>query len=115
MRTALRRTTTTVLFMTAAALATGCAESGGTSAASCAGLYTYGKRTYLPVDKGDFTVGDKLGTASSVPCDDTPNDGAGPEPVRRSTAYAVEGMDSGTAIAVGDTPADVQFMRVHNP
>ena len=121
MRTALRRTTTMVLLMTAAALATGCAESGGgesgggEAAASCAYLFTYENRTYVGPDNVEFTVGEKLGTATSVPCDDTPNDGDDGEPARQSTAYAVEGKGTDVAIAVGDSPDDVQYMRVHNP
>ncbi|WP_128433345.1 DUF6281 family protein [Streptomyces cyaneus] len=97
------------------AAAVGCAESGGTGgspAASCAYLVTYDGRTYLDVANVDFTVGEKLGTATIPACDDTPNDAGNTVPEGRITAYEVEGTDPAVAIAVGDTPAEATLMKV---
>lgn len=47
------------------------------------------------------TVGEKLGTATEPPCDDTPNDGQDePATPASRTAYAVEGVAPGIAIGV---------------
>ncbi|MFE7268954.1 DUF6281 family protein [Streptomyces sp. NPDC057623] len=98
-----------------AAVAVGCAgpaDTGGTAEASCAYLVTYDGRTYLDVANVEFTVGEKLGTATIPRCDDTPNDPGDAVPERGITAYAVEGMDPARAIAVGDTPAEATLMKV---
>ncbi|WP_031477774.1 DUF6281 family protein [Streptomyces bicolor] len=105
------------LIMTSLLLATavGCAASGGAGGAaeaSCAYLVTYDGRSYLDVANVDFTVGEKLGTATVPGCDDTPNDPGDTVAERRITAYEVEGMDPAVAIAVGDTPAEVTLMKV---
>ena len=107
-----RRLITTSLLLAAAV---GCAEpdgTGGTAAASCAYLVTYDSRTYLDVANVDFTVGEKLGTATTLACDDTPDSPGDTVPERGITAYEVEGMDPAVAIAVGDTPAGATLMQV---
>lgn len=95
-----------------AAAAVGCAGPGGAGEASCAYLVTYGSRTYLDIANVDFTVGEKLGTATVATCDDTPNDAGDTVPEDRVTAYEVEGTDPVVAIAVGDTPAEASLMRL---
>jgi len=87
-------------------------DGGGSSAASCAHEVTYEGRIYLGVGNVDFTVGDRLGTATIPECDDTPNDPGVSVPRGRTTAYAVEGMDRAEAIGVGDTPAEAYLMKV---
>ncbi|MEY9993811.1 hypothetical protein ABIE67_005843 [Streptomyces sp. V4I8] len=97
------------------AAAVGCAETSGTGGAAealCAYLVTYDSRTYLDVANVEFTVGEKLGTATVPACDDTPNDPGDAVPERGITAYAVEGMDPAVGIAVGDTPAEATLMKV---
>ncbi|MGW1028738.1 DUF6281 family protein [Streptomyces sp. NPDC002577] len=87
-------------------------SGGGESAASCAFVVEYENRTYSDVANVDFTVGDKLGTATQPPCDDTPNDDDDGSPATPTTAYAVEGLDPGIAIAVGGAPGDAVFVAV---
>ncbi|WDF40804.1 DUF6281 family protein [Streptomyces sp. T12] len=75
----------TALLLTAAV---GCAESGGaggTAAASCAYVVTYDSRSYLDAGNLEFTVGEKLGSATLPACD---------------------------AIAVGDTAAEARLVKV---
>ena len=85
----------------------------GEAAPSCAFVVDYENRRYMDVANVDFTVGDKLGTATQPPCDDTPNDGDDGESAYPTTAYEVEELDSSIAIAVGDTPSDVQFVAAY--
>ncbi|MGW6910593.1 DUF6281 family protein [Streptomyces sp. NPDC054940] len=92
--------------------AVGCTESGGAAEALCAYVVTYEGRSYLDAANIDFTVGERLGTATIPECDDTPNDPGGTVPEGRITAYAVEGTDPAVAIAVGDTPAEATLMKV---
>ncbi|MFE5820097.1 DUF6281 family protein [Streptomyces sp. NPDC056479] len=111
----LRRPLLAALLLTAAV---GCGEGeggvepGGAAEASCAYVVTYADRSYLDVGGSDFTVGERLGTATVPGCDDTPNAPGGAVPEGRITAYAVEGMDPSVAIAVGDTPAEATLMKV---
>jgi hypothetical protein len=59
-----------------------------------------GAAPYTQVANVDFTVGEALGLAEFPPCDDTPghdDDAQGSEP---ATAYAVDGLNPRTAIAV---------------
>ncbi|MGY0490970.1 DUF6281 family protein [Streptomyces sp. WG-D5] len=99
--------------MIVAALATGCtAQGGGGEAASvCAVAARYEGRTYTQVANIDFTVSRELGPAEFPPCDDTPNDDdtAGPEP---TTAYAVDGLNPRTAIAVHYPSDEVVLLAV---
>lgn len=88
---------------------------GGESASSCAFLVDYRNRTYSDVANVDFTVEDKLGPATLPPCDDTPNDDDdGRATPTSTTAYAVEGLDPGIAIAVGEEPGDARFVAVYS-
>ncbi|MGW7296524.1 DUF6281 family protein [Streptomyces sp. NPDC054829] len=87
----------------------GCAESdgGGTGGAvraeaSCAHVVAYEGRDYVSVADIDYRRGEKLGTATNLACDDTPDDGDFGDPAREVTAYAVEGVDPAVAIAVED-------------
>ncbi|MER6291240.1 DUF6281 family protein [Streptomyces sviceus] len=104
--------TTALRILTVALLAAvaGC-TSGGESASSCAGVVTYGNRTYLPAGEIGFTVGERLGTAETVECDDTPNEPGVTIPAGTTAAYAVEGRDPAEAIAVGDSPAAARLME----
>ncbi|MGX1668096.1 DUF6281 family protein [Streptomyces sp. NPDC055400] len=103
-----------LLAAAAVAVSAACTSSsgGGDSASSCAFLVEYKNRTYSDVANVDFSVGEKLGTATLPPCDDTPNDDDDGAPATLTTAYAVEGLDPGIAIAVGDAPSDVHFVAV---
>lgn len=96
--------------MTAAMLAlAGCTESGGGSA-SCSGLVTYDGRGYLPTEKSDFTIGERLGTATVEACDDTGDGVDNGSAERRTGVYAIEGVDPAARVAVGDTPAEAAPM-----
>lgn len=107
--------TTVRLVMTVAMLmaAFGCAsEPDGETAPSCAGVVAFGGRDYLPTGKADFTVGDRLGTATVVECDDTPGDQEVAVPQDTTGAYAIDGVDPAEAVAVGDSPGEAVRMGV---
>ncbi|WP_328873086.1 DUF6281 family protein [Streptomyces sp. NBC_00287] len=84
-------------------------ESGG-AAASCAYVIDYDNRQYTDVANVDYQRGEKLGTATQPPCDDTPGDGDDGDPAHKTTAYKIEGVDPDVAIAVGDAPDDLIFV-----
>ncbi|MFD0315886.1 DUF6281 family protein [Streptomyces flavalbus] len=81
---------------------------------SCAYVVAYDGRAYWGTGDGGFEVRESIGTATQPPCDDTPgaegDGGTGGAGVL--TAYRVEGLDTGTAIAVGTSPDDVVLTRV---
>ncbi|MFG2126803.1 DUF6281 family protein [Streptomyces sp. NPDC048751] len=106
-----RRAVRMVLAGAVVASAAACAvlDGGGESAGSCAYRMIYEGRTYGDVANVDYEIGEKLGTVTSPPCDDTPNDDDGAS-VQSSTAYAVRGLDPSVAIAVGNTPDDTLFL-----
>lgn len=80
------------------------ADSGGGvgASASCVARYTYQDRSYRDVANVEFTLGKKLGAATSPPCEDTGGRGKGEEPVTTETAYEVDGISPKLAIAIGD-------------
>lgn len=101
------------LLVTVAILAAaGCtgANGGVSGSASCSGLVIFDGRDYLPTEKSDFTVGERLGTATVAECDDTPNEPEVAIPESRTGAYAIEGVDPTEAVAVGDSPAEAAPM-----
>ncbi|MGW0817318.1 DUF6281 family protein [Streptomyces viridiviolaceus] len=104
----MRTARTLVLSGAALVMVTGCAAGGGggDASASCAYVVAYDGRAYWGIDGGDFEVGEAVGVARKPPCDDTPNDGDGGEPVEEMTAYRVVGRDTRTALAVGTSPDD---------
>ncbi|WP_037683048.1 DUF6281 family protein [Streptomyces griseus] len=110
-----RRAATPVLLAVAAVMVSVAActalDGGGESAGSCAFLRDYKGRTYGHVANVDYESGERLGTVTSPPCDDTPNDDDDAF-VSSSTAYAVKGLDPSVAIAVGDTPDETLFLVV---
>lgn len=110
------RSVTAVLTAAVAASVAACTpeDSGAEDAASCVYQVTYDGRTYRDVANVEFTVGGELGTATEPPCDDTGGQDEGDEPSTTETAYAVDGISPKVAIAVGDTPDDVQFVAVHS-
>ncbi|MFD6653742.1 DUF6281 family protein [Streptomyces parvus] len=84
---------------------TGCtADSGGDGEASCAFEVSYEGRTYKDVANVEFTVTDKLGTATLPPCDDTGGQEEAEAEETEETAYGVKGLSPETAIAVGSSP-----------
>ncbi|MBT2488026.1 hypothetical protein J7E96_05655 [Streptomyces sp. ISL-96] len=87
-------------------------SSGGDDSASCAHRVTYEDRTYGDVANVNFEIGEKVGTVSSAPCDDTGGQNEGEETATESSAYAIEGLDTDIAIAVGDTPGEAVFFAV---
>ncbi|MFE0805297.1 DUF6281 family protein [Streptomyces sp. NPDC058812] len=88
-------------------------DNSADDTASCVYQVTYEGRTYRDVANVEFTVGVKLGAATKPPCDDTGQDG-GEEPATTETAYAVDGISPKNAIAVGNTPDNVQFVAVYS-
>ncbi|WGP10227.1 DUF6281 family protein [Streptomyces sp. SH5] len=99
--------------LTAALIGTvaGCAaDSGGEGEASCAFEVSYEGRTYKDVANVDFTVTDKLGTATLPPCDDTGSREEAETEETEEPAYAVKGLSPETAIAVGSSPDEAVFV-----
>lgn len=97
-----------------AALAVGCTttsgSSGGGGAASCANRVKFDDQTYRDLVNIKFTVGDKVGTATTLACDDTGgNSESDSADAVKSTAYKIDGLDTRDAIAVGDSPDDLTF------
>ncbi|MEU1938189.1 DUF6281 family protein [Streptomyces coeruleorubidus] len=105
---------TAVLTAAVAASVAACTSEGNSpeDAASCVYQVTYDGRTYRDVANAEFTVGSKLGAATKPPCDDT--GGQDEEPATTEIAYAVDGISPKVAIAVGDSPDDVQFVAVYS-
>ncbi|MEW2757760.1 DUF6281 family protein [Streptomyces sp. NPDC048399] len=99
-----------VLMMSAACTS----SNGGETEASCVFLVHYQNHEYSDVANVDFTVGDKLGPATLPPCDDTPNDDDDAQTPSATTAYRVEGVDPGIAIAVGEEPNDARLVAVYS-
>ncbi|WP_210588626.1 DUF6281 family protein [Streptomyces sp. GESEQ-35] len=87
-------------------------SSGGESEASCEYRVEYDKRMYSDVANAEFEVGKKLGTAVFLPCDDSSDDGGGRASPDSTVAHAIEGVDTGIAIAVDDAPDDVLFVAI---
>lgn len=99
------------------AMSVACSSSAdgddGESAGSCAYLVEYRSRTYAGTEATDFTVGDRLGVATVPPCDDTGGSDRGGETAPTSaTAYAIEGVDPGIAIAL-DQSSDGEVIFVN--
>ncbi|MEV0014851.1 DUF6281 family protein [Streptomyces tendae] len=102
--------------MIVAALTTACTAQGGggETEGSCAIAALYEGRTYTQVANVDFTVGEALGLAEFPPCDDTPghdDDDAGSEP---ATAYAVDGLNPRSAIAMRYASDEVMLLAVQH-
>ncbi|MDX3309217.1 DUF6281 family protein [Streptomyces sp. NPDC054884] len=101
----------------------GCDDSGAATksetpqvAGACAVQVEFAGRVYtgITVDR-DVKAGHRVGKAVHVACADTPgddNDGLVPQP--ESRAYAIPGVDPGTAVAVGDS-ADTMQIYVAEP
>jgi hypothetical protein len=100
-----------------ALLSTGCASASGE--ASCARLITFDKRAYLDVgdrpgaaNDVDLVIGDRLGNALLEDCDDT-NDERADSPPWKPEVYAIKGLDSSVAIAVGDSRDELELFARH--
>jgi hypothetical protein len=109
-----RGSVTAVLTAAVAASVAACTSEGSSAedAASCVYQVIYDGRTYRDVANVAFTVGGKLGAATRPPCDDTGGQDEGP--ATTETAYSVDGISPKMAIAVGDSPDDVQFVAVYS-
>ncbi|MDF3143722.1 MULTISPECIES: DUF6281 family protein [unclassified Streptomyces] len=59
-------------------------------------------RVYRAVENVDFRIGNKVGKAVSVMCDDTDRKSDALVPQPESPAYEIDGVDPGIAIAVDD-------------
>ncbi|MGP3632321.1 DUF6281 family protein [Streptomyces sp. 24-1644] len=79
--------------------------SGGQESPSCVHRFTYRNATYQDVANAEFTVGEKLGTATQAPCDDTGRQDGNEEPGTTETASEVDGISPEVAVAIGDSPA----------
>ncbi|MFJ8888807.1 DUF6281 family protein [Streptomyces sp. NPDC102402] len=100
--------------MTMPAVACTAGGGGGGGGDSCVNRYTYQDRSYQDVTQVDFTAGQKLGVATSPPCEDTGSKDKGEEPVTTGTAYEVDGISPEVAIAVGDTPETATLFAVYS-
>ncbi|MGW8884501.1 DUF6281 family protein [Streptomyces sp. NPDC055749] len=101
------------MVMSAAACTAG-SSGGGAGSASCAHRFVYEDRSYQDVANVDFTVGRKLGTATEPPCYDTGSQDENTEPTTTQTAFAVDGIPPGVAIAVGDSPAEATLFAAYS-
>ncbi|MFE6166196.1 DUF6281 family protein [Streptomyces sp. NPDC056486] len=113
------RSTRALIVVAAMASVFGCSSSGndgddgkGQSEAVCAKQVKYENRTYEDIAKVSITVGKKLGSVSFAPCDDTGEQDGGEESPVGSTAYAVKGLDTDVAIAVGDKADEATLFAV---
>ncbi|WP_224058279.1 DUF6281 family protein [Streptomyces kanamyceticus] len=99
-------------------------KQGGGAAASCAKGVTFKGSSYWDLGRMEFTVGDKLGTARSIPCDDVDGVDVGEnhgrdrhksaDPQSASyNVYRVKGIDTSIAIAIGQSPAESTLFSVH--
>ncbi|MEU8678809.1 DUF6281 family protein [Streptomyces sp. NPDC048560] len=116
-RTSVRGTLTAVVVMSAVAVSAVACTAGSVGGAqespSCALRFVYQNRTYQDVANVRFTVGEKLGTATQPPCDDTgPQDGNA-APTTTGTVYAVDGLPPLVAVAVGDSPEEAALFAVY--
>lgn len=83
------------------------ASSNDGGSASCAVGVQFRGELYTLVSHRDFTVGDKVEAAQENSCDDTGDESSSASTDAQSfTAYRIEELDAGTAIAVKDTPAN---------
>ncbi|MFC8224246.1 DUF6281 family protein [Streptomyces sp. NPDC057287] len=89
---------TAVMLMSVTACSSGSDSDGGS--ASCAYRVAYEGRVYREVSKTDGTAGQKLGSATVPPCDE--NSGGDKVEQEVVTVYAVNGVSSEIAVAVGD-------------
>lgn len=110
-----KRSASVLLTAVVTASAAACTPEDGSTdgTASCVYEVTYDGRTYRDVANVEFTVGARLGAAAKPPCDDTGQDEGG-ESATTETAYAVDGVSPTAAIAVGDTPDDVQIVAAYS-
>ncbi|MFB8778012.1 DUF6281 family protein [Streptomyces broussonetiae] len=93
---------------------TGCgAPDGGSGDGTCAYVVVHDGRAYWGTgDDRGFEVGEVVGAATQPRCDDAPGRGDGGTDVQTLTAYRVQGVAVGTAIAVGVAPDDLVLARV---
>ncbi|MGW6056692.1 DUF6281 family protein [Streptomyces sp. NPDC055189] len=102
-----------LIMMSAAA----CSSDSGTNAegsAVCAYRVTYEGRAYQDVANVEFRVKEKLGAATLPACDDTGAQGGSEDAESTVTAYAVDGISSKAAIAVGETREELKFVAVYS-
>lgn len=94
-----------LLLLSTAACSASSNDDGGDSA-SCAVGVQFNGDLYTRVSHRDFTVGDKVDGAQENNCDDTGDESSESTDAQSFTAYRIEELDEGTAIAVKDTPAN---------
>ncbi len=94
-----------VVLATLALTTVGCASDGGSgqSESACASDFVYEGRTYVKLTSVEVKAGQKVGTATNPPCNDT-NDQTAEEPSVTENAYAVTGISPDLAIAIGPSP-----------
>lgn len=95
-----------LLLLSVAACSASSNDDGGGDAACAVGVQFRGE-LYTQVTHRDFTVGDKIEAAQENSCDDTGDESSSASTDAQSyTAFRIEELDAGTAIAVKDTPAN---------
>ncbi|MFI0270789.1 DUF6281 family protein [Streptomyces luteogriseus] len=102
------------MMMLAVACTSESSSDGGEQAESCAYRVLYQDRTYRDVANVEFTAGEKLGSATIPPCQDTGGQDEAEESGETTTAYAVDGISPDMAVAVGDSPDDVTFVAAYS-
>lgn len=96
-----------VLLLFSLAACTASSNDGGSGGGSCAVGVRFHGELYTQVTHRDFTVGDKVEAAQENSCDDSgAKSPSTPADTQSFTAYRIEELDAGTAIAVKDTPAN---------
>ncbi len=102
------------MMMLAVACTSVSSSDGGEQAESCAYRVLYQDRTYRDVANVEFTAGEKLGSATIPPCQDTGDQDKAEESGETTTAYAVDGISPDMAVAVGDSPDDATFVAAYS-
>ncbi|MBZ3903357.1 MULTISPECIES: DUF6281 family protein [Streptomyces] len=81
-------------------------EATSCPSAACAVGVQFDGELYTRVSHRDFTVGDTADGAQENSCDDTGDGSSDPTDAQSFTAYRIEELDEGTAVAVKDSPAN---------
>ncbi|MFD5703697.1 DUF6281 family protein [Streptomyces lasiicapitis] len=87
-------------------------EGSGQSQKSCVKQVKYESRTYEGVANVRFTAGKELGAVTFTPCDDTGRQNGDDAAPTKSTAYAIDGLNTAVAIAVGEEADEAKLFAV---
>ncbi|MFF8098757.1 DUF6281 family protein [Streptomyces sp. NPDC016640] len=103
-----------MLMLTVACASESGSDGDGEQANSCAYRVLYQDRTYRDVANVEFTAGEKLGSATVLPCDDTGGQNDAGQAGETTTAYRVDGISPSVAFAVGDSLDDTTLVVAYS-